>query len=219
MRVHVGDAMRPSLTRQIQDMDFVTPRDQGRPIQSLLSREGYAPSPEFNRLHGARRLLFVDDPRHRHIDVFVGSFEMCHVLPLSERLDLEPITVPLAELLMTKLQIVKLNRKDMLDVYALLLAHGMGDHDRDTINALRIALVAGADWGLFHTIDLNLTRLREGSSQFDLSTTDQATIAARLDALAAALERQPKSLRWTFRARVGERLPWYDEPEEVGRQV
>ena len=52
--------------------------------------------------------------------------------------------MPLADLLMTKLQIVKLNRKDMLDVYALLLAREMGDHDCDTINAQRIAQVASA---------------------------------------------------------------------------
>ncbi len=102
VQLHVGDATRPSLARRIRDMDFVAPRDQGRQIQTLLSREGYVASKEFNRLHGARRLLFVDDARGRHIDVFVGSFEMCHVLPLSERLELEPIIVPLAELLMTR---------------------------------------------------------------------------------------------------------------------
>jgi hypothetical protein len=219
VQVHVGEAMRPSLAREIQDMDFVTPRDQGRSIQSLLSREGYVPNTEFNRLHGARRLIFFDDSHRRHIDVFVGTFEMCHVLPLSERLALEPTTVPLAELLMTKLQIVKLNRKDMVDVYALLLAHDMGDHDAETINANRIAQVAGADWGLFHTIDLNLGRLRERSSEFELSTTDQATIGTRLTALAVALERHPKSMRWSLRARVGERMPWYEEPEEVIRQA
>jgi len=143
---------------------------------------------------------------------------MCHILPISERLELEPITVPLAELLMTKLQIVKLNRKDMLDVYALLLAHEMGDHDRDTINVQRVAQVVSADWGLFHTIDLNLTGLRERSNEFGLSTTDLATIAARLGALAVALESHPKSLRWSLRAKVGERMPWHEEPEEVGIQ-
>jgi hypothetical protein len=218
VQVHVGEAMRPSLARDIQDMDFATPRDQGRSIQSLLSREGYVPNIEFNRLHGAQRLIFVDDPHGRHIDVFVGTFAMCHVIPLSERLALEPTTVPLAELFMTKLQIVKLNRKDMVDAYALLLAHYMGDNDAETINANRIAQVAAADWGLFHTIDLNLGRLRERSSEFDLSPTDQATIAARLEALGVALERHPKSMRWSLRARVGERMPWYEEPEEVVRQ-
>jgi len=216
--VHVGDAMRPSLAREIQDMDFVTPKDQGRSFQSLLSREGYVPNTEFNRLHGAQRLIFVDDLHRRHIDVFVGTFEMCHVVPLSERLKLEPVTVPLAELLMTKLQIVKLNRKDMADVYALLLAHDMGDGDVETINVSRIGQVAGADWGLFHTIDLNLARLRESSNEFELSTGDRGTIEARIGALADALERHPKSLRWNLRARVGERMPWFEEPEEVVRQ-
>src|SRR2546421_10288912 len=109
IRLHVGERHR-SLAREIRDIDFVTPKGGSRRTRDFLAAQGYEPDAAFNATHGARRLLFYDGPHGRQVDVFVDVFEMCHVLPLSERLDVEPVTLPLAELLLTKLQIVKLNR-------------------------------------------------------------------------------------------------------------
>jgi hypothetical protein len=39
---------------------------------------------------------------------------------------------------------------------------------------------------------------------------------AQVEALQEAIEAAPKSTRWKLRARVGERVPWYEQPEEVG---
>ena len=38
---------------------------------------------------------------------------------------------------------------------------------------------------------------------------------AQVAALRAAIEGAPKSGRWRLRARVGERVTWYAEPEEM----
>ena len=38
----------------------------------------------------------------------------------------------------------------------------------------------------------------------------------RLDDLRARIDDEPKSTKWKVRARVGERVKWYEEPEEVG---
>ena len=38
---------------------------------------------------------------------------------------------------------------------------------------------------------------------------------AYLAALGRAIEAAPKSLRWKARARVGERVRWYEQPEET----
>ena len=80
-------------------------------MAEFLTAQGYDPNKTFNAMHGDRRLLFYDEPNGRQIDVFVGTFEMCHQLPLEQRLEIEPMTLPLADLALTKLQIVKLNRK------------------------------------------------------------------------------------------------------------
>jgi hypothetical protein len=215
IHLHVGDLGHRSLAREIRDIDFVTLKGHSRRVRDLLSAEGYEPDATFNATHGARRLLFYDRPHARQVDVFVDVFEMCHVLPLSERLTLDPVTLPLAELLLTKLQIVKLNRKDLLDACALLLAHEVADHDDDAINAPRIAELAARDWGLHRTIELTLGRLRAALDDLELGEQERSLVSARLDALEEAMTAAPKSSRWRMRARVGERVRWYDDPDEI----
>jgi hypothetical protein len=214
VRYHVG-SMPPALARNIEDIDLITTRAAGRPVGNLLRKVGYQPSQQFNAVHGARRLLFMNSAGDRHLDVFVGSFQMCHALPIAERLEVEPVTVPLAELLMTKLQIVKLNQKDIQDMFALLLAHEVGTQDAETIHAGRIAQVAASDWGIFHTFELNLARLADAFAVAALSPPQQDLVARRLEALVERLRQEPKSMAWKIRARVGARMRWYEDPDEV----
>jgi hypothetical protein len=140
---------------------------------------------------------------------------MCHQLPLDTRLELEPRTLPLAELVLTKLQIVKLNRKDAYDVYSLLLAHQVADHDDEAVNGKWIGELCGRDWGLYRTVQLNLERLREELEVPELQPAELETIRGRVQALEEAIERAPKSAKWKLRARVGDRVRWYEDPEEV----
>jgi Uncharacterised nucleotidyltransferase len=215
--IHAGELLHPSFRREIRDIDLATTKGSGRKVSQFLTEQGYEANRTFNAMHGAHRLLFYDDPHRRQVDVFVGTFEMCHTLPLTERMLLEPVTLPLAELVMTKLQIVKLNAKDRFDVYALLLTHDVGDHDNETINAGRIGDLCSKDWGLYRTFQLNLERLHEGLVEVDLSAEDQDLISERLRGLQDAIERAPKSAKWRVRAKVGDRVRWYDDPEEVGK--
>src|SRR5919201_32927 len=175
--IHAGDRLHPSFRREIRDIDFATTKGSGRKVSQFLTAQGYEPNRTFNAMHGAHRLLFYDDPRGRQVDIFVGTFEMCHTLPLTERLLLEPVTLPLAELVMTKLQIVKLNTKDQSDLYALLLTHDVADHDDEMINARRIAELCAKDWGLYRTFQLNLERLHDGLLEVELAPDDRNVIS------------------------------------------
>jgi hypothetical protein len=210
----LAERMDERFQRESADLDFLTTRRAGRAVEELLAGAGWEPERQFNALNGARRLLFEDPPSGHKIDVFV---EMCHALPLAERLSVREDTLPAAELAMTKLQVVSLNAKDRSDLYALLHALEVADHDEDAINAVRIAELTSGDWGLHHTFELNFARLREGLTEVGLSEQEQATMRARIDALHEAIEQAPKSRGWRMRARVGERKRWYEEPEEVDR--
>lgn len=90
--LHVGELLHPAFRRDIHDIDLATPKREGRKVADFLTAQGYEPNKTFNAMHGARRLLFYDEPNGRQIDVFVGTFEMCHQLPLEQRLDVEPMT-------------------------------------------------------------------------------------------------------------------------------
>lgn len=213
--IRAASRLHPAFRREIGDIDLVTTKSAGGEVSEFLAVNGYEPDRGFNALHGARRLLFHELVHGRKVDVFVGSFELCHALPVGERLMLEPMTVPLAELLMTKLQIVELNAKDRGDIYALLLAHDVGDHDGETISAPRIATLCAGNWGLYRTFQLNMVRLHEGLKEIALTEEQRNQIADRLDRLVTAMEQVPKSLKWRIRARVGDRVRWYEAPEEV----
>jgi hypothetical protein len=213
--LHVGELLHPAFRRAIGDIDLATRKRDGRTVADFLAAQGYTPNKTFNAMHGARRLLFYDEPNGRQVDVFVGSFEMCHQLPLEERLELEPRTLPLAELMLTKLQIVKLNQKDANDLYSLLLTHEVADHDGESINAGWIAELCSRDWGLYRTLQINLERLRTGLDNPELAPAEQETIDRRVRQLEQAIEQAPKTAKWKLRARVGDRVRWYEDPEEV----
>lgn len=213
--LHVGELLHPAFRREIHDLDLATPKRAQRKVDDFLVAQGYTPNRRFNAVHGARRLLFYDEPNGRQIDVFVGTFAMCHEIPLMERLTLEPLTLPLAELLMTKLQIVKLNRKDEFDLYSLLLTHEIAEHDNDTINAERIATLCANDWGLYRTFQLNLDRLLDDIDLPQLGEAERDLIRDRIRLLQEAIEKSPKSTKWKVRGRVGDRVRWYEDPDEI----
>jgi hypothetical protein len=204
-----------ALTRTYADVDFVTARGSSGAVQTLLRGAGYEPHVAFNALHGTERLLFFDNGNERQVDVFVGGFSMSHKVPVADRLELEPTTLPLAELLVTKLQIAELNEKDVRDALALFHGHPVDERDGDAINAARVAEMCSGDWGLWRTLTGNLAACRDHIGRYDLAEEDTARIHTAMDALLDRIEREPKSRGWKLRARIGERKRWYTLPEEV----
>lgn len=217
IRLLLGERMDARFHRQIDDLDFITTKKAGSAVERLLEEQGWEPERRFNALNGARRLLFNEPEGSHKIDVFVQSFEMCHSLPLADRLTAREHTLPAAELAMTKLQVVSLNEKDRNDLYALLLALEVSERDDEGIDAARIAELTSSDWGLHHTFELNLRRLAEQVGHAQLPEQDAKLLASRIAALEQALEQAPKSRGWKMRAKIGERRQWYQEPEEIER--
>jgi hypothetical protein len=209
------DAGIELFAREPQDIDLVCPRGIGRTAEELLDRCGYRADDTFNALNGHRRLLFFDDAHDRQVDVFVGEFTMCHSIPIARRLDLEPRTLPCAELLLMKLQIVELNAKDQTDILALLLSAEVTDHDRQAINGRYVAELCAMDWGLWRTVTMNVERTRAAAQHLGLSPEVTGVIDDRVTRLEAMLHEAPKPRKWRMRAKVGDRVRWYEEPEEV----
>jgi hypothetical protein len=207
----------PSLDREYKDIDFAAPKGASSGVAKLFSAQGYEPAVAFNAMNGRDRLLFYDQQHGRQVDVFIGSFRMCHEIPFGNRLAPGEQTVPLAELVLTKLQIVELNEKDVRDTVLLFYGHEVADRDGDSINGARIAELCGNDWGLWRTITANLERCRELAGDYDLPADGAQRITSRIDQLLAEIEARPKSRGWRLRARVGERKRWYELPEEVDR--
>lgn len=219
VKVHSPHAQHRALKRSYPDIDFVTDKQSAKKLNDFLPAMGYTPNKTFNTLSGDRRQLYYDEEHGRQIDVFIGDFSMCHTLPLADRLEIEPVTIPLAELYLSKVQIVTLNRKDVLDLLALLLDHEAGPGDDETINTDLIAALCAKDWGLYATVSLNNQKLAEfvDNGEVDLDEAEKQTVKDRLAAIQASMDQAPKTLAWKMRARVGTRVRWYEEVEEVQR--
>jgi hypothetical protein len=218
IRVHSPSATHRTLRRDYPDMDFVVPKKLKRKLDGFFADLGYVPDKNFNLLNGDRRQIFFDAQSGRRIDVFVGDFEMCHKLPMRNRLNSHPITIPLAELFLSKTQIVELNRKDVLDIISLLLDNEVGFTD-DTINMDRIARLCLKDWGLYKTLTINLSKVESVlvNENPGLSDEDTQRVLERINTIRRILDRAAKSILWKMRDRLGTRLRWYTEVEEINR--
>jgi hypothetical protein len=128
---------------------------------------------------------------------------------------LEPVTVPLAELLLTKLQIIELNEKDVCDTFALLHDHPVGEEDGESVNAAHIAKLCCSDWGLWRTFTANLEALDGHLKRYELDDEGKERISERVKALRQRIEEEPKTFGWKMRAKIGDRKRWYELPEEV----
>jgi hypothetical protein len=213
IRLRAPADIPPAFARAYADLDFVTAKRGSGGAAQLFRDEGYVPHVAFNALHSQDRLLFFDEEHGRQVDVFVGAFRMSHRIPLDSRLEVDPVSVPLAELLLTKLQIAELNEKDVRDTLALLHDHPVGDEDGEVVNAGRVAELCAADWGLWRTITGNLAACRSYADRYEVP--DRQTLDERVDELLERIEAAPKSRAWKLRAKIGDRKRWYELPEEV----
>src|SRR5580692_6094352 len=202
--------------RSYDDMDFAISAASANKFKALLMTQGYLPDQFFNGLHGATRLYFGEPAGRWSIDVVIDELVMSHKLDLRGRLDGPAPTITLADLLLTKLQVWEINRKDLGDTLCLIADHAMTEDDGDVegISLPRVRSVLGKDWGFCHTVDRNALKVAELWSQEPVpgATHD---VAAQVSTLRQAIADAPKSTAWKLRSRVGERIRWYETPEEV----
>jgi len=202
------------------DMDFVTYK-KFRPLtKQLFTDLGYEPyvSLMLTGATGRHRQIFNDKDGNKAIDVLLGVLEMCHNIDYEGRLDVDSPTVPLAELLLQKLQIVQTNEKDVQDTIILLLEHEIGKTDKNEINEDHIAKVLANDWGFYYTVNTKIGEIKQRLDKYEaLSAQDKALLVERLDKLQKRIEQEPKGFQWKMRAKAGPSVKWYRVVEEVQR--
>jgi len=155
------------------------------------------------------------------VDVFLDRLDFCHPIDLRGRLDLHPVTIPLTDILLEKLQIVEINEKDLKDLVVLLLEHPVTDRHQDgALDASYVTDLLCRDWGFYYTVSLNFDRVRRYMETIpDLSDDQRRLVSERLDQIWQHVEAAPKGLRWKLRARVGPARKWYQEVGEGYREL
>lgn len=199
----------------IRDLDFIGLSDERGAYKQLFTDMGYEIDQDLLLAGEGRRFLFRragDDGWE--VDLFIDRLQMCHTLDLRHRLDLHPLTVPLSDLLLQKLQIFDLTRKDMADIVVLFASHDLGSQRDDAIDVEHAASLLADDWGFYYTVTQNLERIRDFAQAAPLEDGVRGTVEERRGRFAAMLEDTPKTRKWKMRAKIGTRKKWYEDVEE-----
>ena len=203
-------------------MDFVTYGQFRLASRKLFVDLGFVPfvSLMLSGEKGKYRQIFNDKQGNEAVDVFLDKLQMCHVIDFKGRLEVDAPTVPLAELLLQKLQIVEVDEKDVQDTLILLREHEIRDNDEDGINGAYVASTLAKDWGFNLTVTKNLSMIQDGLKNYPgLEPADEEVIASRIVELQNRINEAPKTTSWKMRARLGESVRWYTVVDKVQRQT
>jgi hypothetical protein len=203
------------LQRPAKDIDLVCRHEDRKPLRRLLEERGWQVDRDLLVAMEGQRYAFTHPRDGLELDVFVDRLEFCHTIELRDRLGRRDVTAPVEDLLLQKLQIVKPTVTDRMDSQALLATHRVGAAegerpDGEAIDAGYVAGLLARDWGFHHTATANLAALRAAPP----GNGGGRLVGERVDALLASIEAAPKSVRWRARARVGERLQWWQDVDE-----
>jgi len=208
--------LQEKMGRAYTDIDFAGYGREAKNIRALMAGLGYTEDREVWVVSEGGRAIFGHTSLDLHVDVFYEKLDFSHVIPWAGRLEMDTLTIPLAELLLEKMQIVQINEKDVIDTIMLLLEHPLGDTDREAINMPRVSKLCSEEWGLWRTVTMNLNKVRQLATGYPQLTDQQkADVAVQVEGALTHIEAAPKSMAWRLRARVGDRVKWYKDVDEV----
>ena len=204
------DALERMGNKVFTDIDYVSYGKYRGQLLRFFESRGFTINKKILYLYGKTRHIYYGS-KIPMVEVFFDKLEMNHTIDYAGRLEADYPTLPLAELLLQKIQIVGMNEKDIKDTIVLLRAHEIGEDDHDRINQKPIGERLFSDWGFYHTAIMNLQKIRASLSNYDaLGHEDVTVIGERLAQLVRYLEEGPKTMKWKLRAKIGTKVKWYN---------
>jgi len=208
--------LQAAMGRAYTDLDFAGYASESKEVKALMAGLGYVENEQVSLFSEGGRAIFDNHDIGLYVDVFYEKLDFCHEIPWRGRLEVDSPTIPLAEMLLEKMQIVQICEKDIIDTIMLLLEHPLGERDAETINMDRVAHLCANEWGLWRTTTMNLDKVEKLAQQYNQLTEEhKGRITAQVQAALARIEAEPKPLAWRLRARVGDRVKWYKDVDEV----
>jgi len=203
--------------RFLTDVDFVCYKKQVLRVADTFDALGWEENMGVLQKFGDKRRIFYHPSLPIHSDIFIDKLRFCHEIDFKGRLALDSPTISLVDLLLEKLQIVEINRKDLVDVMVLLSQYPVGVGDsREHVDGAYLAGICSKDWGWWRTATMNIEKVHDFAGEY-LGEEDAAKVRQRLDELRKMIDEQKKSMGWKMRAKVGDKRIWYREVEEVER--
>jgi hypothetical protein len=116
--------------------------------------------------------------------------------------------------------VIELTEKDVRDTLAVVYDHEVGESkDPEVLDIGYIADVCRKDWGWYKTITSNVDKVLELADDYTEPGEMREIITSRLKQIREAIEDAPKTLKWKLRSMIGERMRWYELPEDMVGEV
>lgn len=178
-----------NLQRNIADADFVTAREDFDRAVQIFEGQGLVKLKEY-----AGRIFFEKDGLQ--VEISAPKFHEDFPLDLSRRIAIYPLTLPLADLLLIKLQRRDFVEKDIRDSIALLLDHRVAREEaEDQISYAYIAEMTRGNWGRFHTVYDNTITLEKILPKY-IEPEEAQLVWRRIELIQGEMDRVHKSLGW-----------------------
>ncbi len=198
-------AQYSQLQRTSYDIDFAARSEDTEIIEKVLNGQGFKPHKEFNFINASSRMLFSRD--NLKVDIILDEFRMNHRWLIKERLFGNMDTIPLEDLILTKLQIVHPDNKDILDLFILGIFFSTNTIDMEYIKERCLS-----SWGFTYTVPNTCRRVIDYKTKnfLDFQSDALKVYMQIIDELSHA----KKSFIWKARNIIGKQIRWYEVAEE-----
>lgn len=218
--------------KKFTDIDFVAYKKQLKSLRKVLETDlGFiVDRMMLQYLRDRGRLIYYEKNNAYHVDVFFDKLEFSHDVhfgkdPEKGRLHLDSPTIPLADIVLQKTQIHRINEKDIKDLIILLRAHDLIETDNtdetNLMNIKYIAEVLANDWGFWKDATENLDKVKKFSEKYWkeelISQEDMTDVLNKVNTILEIIKNEPKTKNWQKRAKKGENKQWWKDVEEVER--
>lgn len=210
------------------DLDLVAYSRQQPLVKKFFEQTlKFKPNIYVNTLFAYKRNIFEEPSGLFSVDVFYDRLEFSHNVefgntPGKGRLELDFPTITPTDIVLEKLQIHKINKKDIVDLVILFLQHNVIEgNEKQSIDATYISKVLSDDWGFYYDSMANLDKVTQFANDFKnegkLKEGDFKLLNERIEKLKEIIEKTPKTRNFLNRAKKGTSIPWYRDVEEVER--
>lgn len=242
----VGIAMRSAAEREFAqrlgrmtqgkqeytDLDFAGLLKERNKIKEFFGGINYDIRRTTMSSAASQRQIYFHPEGYFSVDVLMDKLLIAnHPIDFRKRIEIDPLTIPLADLLLEKIQMwVSFSEKDLKDCLLLLKTHDLSNSDGETINSAYIAELLSDDWGFYYTATTNLKKIQGVLKDLDamgsqvnieparVSAEERANLSSKIDRLLKSIDDHPKSFGWKMRAKLGTSKQWYS-PVETSETV
>ncbi len=187
----------PTLQREYADVDFVAVRRDFDALAALFAAMGW-------ELRGKAERRWTFEKEGIGADLYDARYRDDHRIDFTARLALAAPTLPLADLLLLKLERKQMGEKDIKDAIALLLDHRVARGEAEglalsavegQIDHLYIARATRGDWSLWTTVYDNTIALENILEKY-LESEEAQLVWRRIELIQGDMDLQRKSLAW-----------------------